>query len=343
MLSRYFKKTDYKMIRMNFRKILNLFCILFYAQITQASIASFKIIGGIDNSELKAKMEINIISMIDAFKVAADNPGSNVKIDKDHITKNALDDIRKIWKSSAMSCPPVNIITRCLKTSEGYQVRGIPIDMLEADEKEARQELTVDFLPNGIINNVSIAIEMHRYDELMAEKTSDLDYARRQKIISFIEDFRTAYNRRDIKMLTSIYSDKALIITGRIISEKPNSDLTRMTLNNNKVVYIKQDKQQYLVNLEKVFKTTKFLNVKFEDIEIVQHPKYDEIYGVTLKQYWHTNRYSDEGYLFLMVDFRNEDNPIIQVRTWQPYKDKSGNIIIDKKDVFHIGSFRIVR
>lgn len=83
--------------------------------------------------------------------------------------------------------------------------------------------------------------------------------------------------------------------------------------------------------------------MKFSDIEIVEHPKYDNIYGVTLKQLWKTDRYQDEGYLFLMVDFRDSDNPLIQVRTWQPYKDTAGNIVTQKKDVFHLGSFRIVR
>ena len=242
-----------------------------------------------------------------------------------------------------MTCPPVNIMSKCLLTKRGYQVRGIPVDFAEADEQERRQELTIDFLPDGTISNVAIAIEMHRYDQIMEEKSGDLDFARRQIIIDFVEDFRTAYNRKDIKLLNSVYSDKALIITGKVISEKPNSDMDRLTLTNNKVIYIKQSKQEYLQKLSKVFNTIKYINVKFEDLEVVQHPKYDDIYGVTLKQYWHTDRYHDEGYLFLMIDFRDADNPLIQVRTWQPCKDNMGNVITKKNDVYHLGSFRITR
>jgi hypothetical protein len=109
------------------------------------------------------------------------------------------------------------------------------------------------------------------------------------------------------------------------------------------VVYIKQTKQEYLNNLQRVFKNTKYINVKFEDIEVVQHPKYDDVYGVTLKQFWHTDRYSDEGYLFLMIDFRDADKPLIQVRTWQPYKNAEGQVVTKREDVYHLGSFRIVR
>ena len=303
----------------------------------------FKISEGLSNKNLKTTMEANVNAMMMAMNTAVNENAKTVKLDKMAFTNEAIKEIGLIWKSSGIFCPPVNIMSKCLKTSTGYQVRGIPVDLVEADENEKRQELTVDFLPNGKINGVAIAIEMHRYDEIMAEKSSDIDYARRQIIVDFVENFRTAYNRKDIKLLTSVFSDKALIITGKLVSEKPNSDIDRLTLNNNKVVYIKQTKQEYLRNLSNVFKTSKYINVKFEDIDVVQHPKYDDIYGVTLKQYWHTNRYKDEGYLFLMIDFRDANNPLIQVRTWQPYKNKQGQIITKLSDVYHLGSFRIVR
>lgn len=318
--------------------------LVFFISLSQAlATTSFKITDGEVDPDVKARMETNVKALLDAFRTAADNGEKTVKLSKDNVSKTAIEEIKEIWKSSAMSCPPMNLNCRCLKTSNGYQVRGIPVDILAADGDEARQEFTINFDTEGTISNVAIAIEMNRYEELMAQKQSDLDYARRQIIVDFIENFRTAYNRKDNAMLNSVFSDKALIITGRVVKEKPNSDLTRLTLNNNRVVYIKQTKQEYLTKLAQVFKTVKFINVKFSDIEIVEHPKFDSIYGVTLKQSWRTDRYHDEGYLFLMIDFRDSDNPLIQVRTWQPYKDAAGNIVTQKDEVFHLGSFRIVR
>ena len=318
--------------------------LVFFISLSQAlATTSFKITDGEVDPNVKARMETNVKALLDAFRTAADNGEKTVKLSKDNVSKTAIEEIKEIWKSSAMSCPPMNLNCRCLKTSNGYQVRGIPVDILAADGDEARQELTINFDTEGTISNVAIAIEMNRYEELMAQKQSDLDYARRQIIVDFIENFRTAYNRKDNAMLNSVFSDKALIITGRVVKEKPNSDLTRLTLNNNRVVYIKQTNREYLTKLAQVFKTVKFINVKFSDIEIVEHPKFDSIYGVTLKQSWRTDRYHDEGYLFLMIDFRDSDNPLIQVRTWQPYKDAAGNIVTQKDEVFHLGSFRIVR
>ena len=324
------------------------FLLLFFAlcvlsAATARADSLFRIVEGMDDAHLKGVMEQNVSAMLAAFNTAASEQQRNLKLSKSNFTSEAISELSLVWKSSAMVFPPVNVMGRCLRTSAGYQVRGIPVDMVEANKDEARQELTVDFTPEGKISNVSIAIDMHRYDQIMAAKESDIDYTRRQVIIDFVENFRTAYNRKDIKLLSNVYSDKALIITGRVVSEKPNSDIDRMTLNNNKVVYIKQSKQEYLQRLSAVFKNTKYINVKFDEIEVMQHPKYDDIYGVTLKQYWHTDRYSDEGYLFLLVDFRDDNNPLIQVRTWQPFKDKAGNVLTKREDVYHLGSFRIVR
>ena len=302
----------------------------------------FEIKDGIGNENLKKVMETNVNELISSFKAAVIEK-KKPKLSKVNFTDEVIHEIQEMWKSSAMNFPITQLKSRCLNTPSGYQVRGIPVDVLEADKDEQRQELTVDFLRDGKINGVSIAIEMNRYDMIMADKKDDIDFARRQIIIDFVEKFRTAYNRKDLKYLNSVFSDAALIITGKVIKEKPNSDITKMTLNNNRVVYIKQTKTEYLARLQQTFKRAKYLNVKFEDIDVVRHPKHKDIYGVNLKQYWHTNYYQDVGYLFLMIDFRDPDNPTIHVRTWQPEKDEFGHVLTKEEDVYHLGSFRIWR
>ena len=299
--------------------------------------------GAIENEALKTKIERNMTYLLATFRLTAESGKKTISLSRDYMTKDAIDDVEEMWKSSAMSCPPMDLKSRCLHTTTGYQVRGIPVDIHEAVEAEARQELTVNFNKEGLIDGVSIAIEMNRYEQLMSQQSSDLDYTRRQIIIDFVENFRTAYNRKDIKLLNSMYSDKALIITGKVVMEKPNSDINKMTLLNNKVVYLSQTKQQYLQRLTNVFNKTRYINVSFSDIDVVQHPKYDDIYGVTLRQVWHTDNYRDEGYLFLMIDFHDEYRPLVQVRTWQPYKDDAGNVVTTDDEIFHLGSFKILR
>ena len=67
----------------------------------------------------------------------------------------------------------------------------------------------------------------------------------------------------------------------------------------------------------------------------MNHPKYPQVYGVNLKQSWTSSNYSDQGYLFLMIDFRDEKKPVIHVRSWQPLKDTPS------EEVIELGDFKI--
>ena len=77
--------------------------------------------------------------------------------------------------------------------------------------------------------------------------------------------------------------------------------------------------------------TSAALNIG-DDIEIKQHKKFPSVYGVNMMQGWNTSRYSDEGYLLLVVDFSDDDKPLIHVRTWQP--DKVGGKSLAENEKF---------
>ena len=92
-------------------------------------------------------------------------------------------------------------------------------------------------------------------------------------------------------------------------------------------------------NLKRVFKVTKYIHVSFDDIEVMRHPTNPNIYGVTLHQGWTSNTYHDEGYVFLLWDFRDEDAPEIHVRTWQP--DRFEGKALARDEVFSLSDFDI--
>jgi hypothetical protein len=60
------------------------------------------------------------------------------------------------------------------------------------------------------------------------------------------------------------------------------------------------------------------------------------IYGVTLRQQYKSDRYYDDGYLFLLWDFRNKSMPLIHVRTWQPASTVGGS-----GDIINIQDFNL--
>ncbi len=140
------------------------------------------------------------------------------------------------------------------------------------------------------------------------------DSISRTKILSYCERFRTSYSSHDIGFLRQVFSDNALIIVGHVVKA---ADEPAMKPNAN-VRYDVRTKQEYLDRLERIFRSGATIDIDFSDFRILRHPTIDGLYGVSLRQKYSSGSYSDDGYLFLLWDFRQEGRPLIHVRTWQP-------------------------
>ena len=162
------------------------------------------------------------------------------------------------------------------------------------------------------------------------------DIKDRMMILDYVEHFRTSYNQKDLNFLRQVFSDDALIITGRVIKTRR----TDISPTGDKIIYTTQTKQQYLENLSRAFRSNAYIKVSFDNVVIVEHPTIKNIYGVTVHQKWNSSRYSDEGYVFMVWDFRKPDAPQIHVRTWQPeFVDKARGQRLSPNDVFTLGDF----
>ena len=151
-------------------------------------------------------------------------------------------------------------------------------------------------------------------------------------LVNFLEDYQTAYAFKQIDYLDKIFSDNALIIIGHVVEEKPISTDGRQFGNNKKVEYTRKSKDEYISTLKTQFDNKSYINIHFTDLNVRHAADNDEeVFGVQVHQYYHSSNYSDDGYLFLMVDLR-EELPIIHVRTWQPGKTDI-NDLINLKDV----------
>ena len=166
--------------------------------------------------------------------------------------------------------------------------------------------------------------------KIMQGKLSETDAKRRHLILNYCEHFRTAYTTKDLDFLRQVFSDKALIIVGNVI--KPIAKDEKFQAEP-KVTYAIHSKRDYIARLSKVFTANQQISVKFSNFRILRHPTMDGIYGVTLRQQYKSDRYSDDGYLFLLWDFRDKSMPLIHVRTWQPAQSiNAGNDIISMQD-----------
>ena len=137
----------------------------------------------------------------------------------------------------------------------------------------------------------------------------------RLTLINFIEDYQTAYALKRKEYLNQIYSESALIIVGSVLKETKKTDDIRL----DEKVRIKYDtlsKNQYMKRLDRVFANNEFVNIRFTNTSFNTVNNINNVIGVQLKQEYFSSNYGDVGYLFLVVDLRNE-LPIIHVRAWQ--------------------------
>jgi hypothetical protein len=173
------------------------------------------------------------------------------------------------------------------------------------------------------------------------------DIVLRAMVLEFVENFKTAYNRKNLSFLEIVFSNNAIIITGKEIKQKPKSDNALRSLPQAQFEYQVKTKKDYLTSLKSVFKSNKYINVDFSEVQVLQHENYNKVYGVTLKQVWKSGNdeyfkgYGDIGYVFLLIDFRDELHPEIHVRTWQP--EKYDGRLLNRDEIFQIGDFNLNR
>ena len=307
-------------------------------QTAAAEAVKFTINDGISSGSIKKQMERNVSALLSELR-AASAAQRSVNYEDVGITEEAKQQVDMLWMNIHFACEEPEVVERCLTTATGYQVRNIPLVMTPLDGetiKDDYQEAVINFDKQGKIVSFFFTIGMNMYSKVMQNSNEISDVRRRMAILDYVEHFRTAYNMKDMPFLQQVFSDDALIITGQVVKVQKSEVFP----SGNKVIYKKQTKKQYLTNLGNAFRASKYIKVNFDDIKVVAHPTKDNVYGVTLHQEWNTNRYSDEGYVFMIWDFSNEDAPKIHVRTWQPdFIDKAKGQRLNPNDVFSLSDF----
>lgn len=295
------------------------------------------ILSGIDEGPLKSTIEANASRVLDEFNSAyAENRA--LRLDG-IVQKDYQPSIEMLWENVKFRTEDQYIEEILLNTNSGYQTRNIAMELRPEDAdlgEDTYKEAVLNFDKYGNVTSVYFSIESQMYKSLMkaGEQLSDLRL--RMMILDYVEHFRTSYNQRDLKFLNQVFSEDALIITGNVVQTK-KSDIS---LSLPKITYKTQTKEEYLKKLATVFKINRYINVEFEDVKIQRHGLNPNIYGVTVRQKWSTSRYSDDGYVFMVWDFSNQDRPQIHVRTWQPaFLDKGNTQPLPEEEIFDLNSF----
>ncbi len=209
----------------------------------------------------------------------------------------------------------------------------------EEDETDETDKVTTTTLNGDEWKNISKQSPFYaEAGKILSGKLPEEDAENIRMILNYVEHLRTSYTTKDIDFLNQLFSEDALIIVGKVIRNAPKRD--GQLLPQEKVEYNIKNKRAYLERLTTLFKMNKKIDLEFSDFKIMKHPTQKGLYGVTLRQKYTSDLYSDDGYLFLLWDFRDETTPLIHIRTWQPRMIEEG-VPLSEQDIFSISNFNL--
>ncbi len=174
----------------------------------------------------------------------------------------------------------------------------------------------------GKISGLSFSLSEKALEDIW-DKTN-WDKTQRSILVTFLENYKTAYALKRLDYIESIFADDALIITGTKV--KVAKSVENNYKNHSIIKYNRKTKDEYIRDLGRSFRSKEYINLKFEESQIRSSGSASNIYGIQIKQHYFSNNYGDTGYLFLMVDLSDIEKPIIHVRTWQPKKHSDGTV-----------------
>lgn len=188
-----------------------------------------------------------------------------------------------------------------------------------------REGIVVRFDGMKRISSVAYALTERAEDDIFRKSRWGIEA--RYAMQTFMEDYQTAFALKRLDYIEKIFSNGAIIISGTVVpggkkSRAVTGEGTGMldTPASNNVRYIRRSKSQYLDYLRTDFRNKKFIQLSFEDTDITRASGvYNDVFWIGLKQNYSSDRYSDVGFLTLMIDMDIEQ-PQIVVRTWTPEK-----------------------
>ena len=209
--------------------------------------------------------------------------------------------------------------------SEGTLVcRGLPCLFKFSRQRTFNEQLSFTFTGEKI-SHVALGLGKQMSEEEIACH-GDWGLEARKLIVSFLENYRTAYATKNSEFMERVFDDNAVIIVGHRLQRDARYNDGKF-LNNEYVKLTRKSKEEFMRDLKASFRSKEYINLHFSNCEVVQLRPGEDRYGIQLKQEYYSNNYGDTGYLYLLLDLTNPKLPIIHVRTWQPDPDPDFGVI----------------
>ena len=177
---------------------------------------------------------------------------------------------------------------------------------------------------------------------LLSQTPTSEDSTHIEFIKTFVDYYKQAYEKKNLPFLEALFGEDALIITETLELKKAVEKTNKRIKKNRKYKTIIKNKTDYLAELKKYFANNNSIILDYSNLEVMKHNKYPEIYGISFLQYRKSSSSSSledqyMGFIMIMIDFLNEKEPVIHIRTWQPITN-----IKTESDKYNIYDFEVL-
>lgn len=241
---------------------------------------------------------------------------------RDLFTDEGFDIFRELLEYGSVRVLESGDITYYRLGDETY-ARSIPmVFSFPKSGREFLEDIVLTFDGDGKVSNITFALGKSTIRDI----ASHTNWPEEARIIlmSFLENYKTAYALKRLDYISSIFDEDALIITGRVLKSAGKANEFGA---GKYVTLTRQNKAEYIRRLGTVFASQEFININLTDCEVMKLGKAPALYGIKIRQEYYSSTYSDTGYLFILVDLRDYEKPVIHVRTWQEAPDKDFGVI----------------
>ena len=293
--------------------------------VASAQQVQFQFQDSLNNKQLQTKVEQSLSLLLTEIN-AAYKEHRPLQLANDYITDEACESLCNLWdKYAHFECEDNVIITKQLPTSQGFLVREIFITLHPNDTSDSinvSRELLIALSPKGDIVDACLAMEGQ------APQTSSTDaiFKRAENdALLLLSKYVQYFYIKDIKMLTSFYSDDFMTVC-------PKWEFTKTEGNhNNDIVIVNGSRysardyfgyDSFGKSVNNLLKRKGSVKVEITGLILKRHPARADFYSLTFHQTIRIGNRTCGGTVFMLVQCKyiQRDNSRITVwaRTWQP-------------------------
>lgn len=176
-----------------------------------------------------------------------------------------------------------------------------------------------DYNYPSLTGQMTYVMKLKEEESKSSKKKPGIDI--KNEITVWTNQYKELLEKKEIETLINIFSKDAVFVIFHRIRRRTGDGIMQNQLERQD---LKLD--DYINRLRRSVENKEQIKIEFDVVSIDKRSDGQYLYGITLLQHWYDKKYADTGYLYLIWDFNNPDDPKIIGRSWQPADSKSDGI-----------------